>query len=64
MFQRQVFDTSDPESGIKRNLVGHVGDVTVCDFFPSGEVVLSAAADLRLKIWSVKDGSCPVTLAG
>lgn len=43
---------------------GHIGDVNVCKFFPSGLVVLSGADDIRLKVWSVEDGSCPVTLVG
>lgn len=41
-----------------------MGDVYMCRFFPSGIVVLSGGADLRLKIWSVEDGSCPRTLTG
>ena len=32
--------------------------------FPSGVVVLSSGADMRMKIWSAENGSCPVTLAG
>ena len=50
--------------GTERALQGHVGDISVCRFFPSGQVVLSAAADLRLKIWSAASGDCPVTLTG
>ena len=38
--------------------------MNTCRFFPSGKVVLSGGADLRLKIWSAEDGSCPVTLKG
>ena len=38
--------------------------MNTCCFFPSGKVVLSGGADLRLKIWSTEDGSCPVTLKG
>ena len=38
--------------------------MNTCRFFPSGKVVLSGGADLRLKIWSTEDGSCPVTLKG
>ena len=36
----------------------------MCRFFPSGLVVLSGADDLRLKVWSCEDASCPVTLTG
>lgn len=32
--------------------------------FPSGIVILSTGSDLRVKIWSAEDGSCPVTLIG
>lgn len=49
---------------IRRYLDGHVSDVNVSKFFPSGLVVLSGGADLRLKVWSAEDGSCPVTLVG
>lgn len=49
---------------IRRVLEGHVGDVHFCKFFPSGLVVLSGGADIRLKIWSAEDGSSPVTLIG
>ena len=45
-------------------LEGHIGDVNFCKFFPSGIVILTGAADLRLKIWSAEDGSSPVTLTG
>ena len=48
----------------QRDLSGHIGDVNICKFFPSGLVVVSGAADLRMKIWSAEDGSCPVTLIG
>jgi proteasomal ATPase-associated factor 1 len=47
---------------VRRNLDGHVFDVQICKFFPSGVVVLSGGADFRLKIWSAEDASCPVTL--
>ncbi|ORX72732.1 WD40 repeat-like protein [Linderina pennispora] len=57
-----VYET---ESGTKRaELDGHLGDVTCCQFFPSGQVVLSGATDMRLKIWSASDGTNPVTLVG
>ena len=48
----------------QRSLDGHVGDVYTCRLFPSGVVVLSAGADLRLRIWSAQDGSCARTLLG
>ena len=49
---------------LQHDLQGHISDVNTCKFFPSGKVVLSGGADLRLKIWSAEDGSCPVTLKG
>ena len=41
-----------------------MNDVNVCKFFPSGVVVFSGGVDMRLKIWSAENGSCPVTLVG
>lgn len=43
---------------------GHVGDVTSVRFFPSGEVLLSTSLDMRARIFSAIDGSCPRTLEG
>jgi proteasomal ATPase-associated factor 1 len=48
---------------MKGDLPGHVGDITTCQFFPSGQVILSSASDMMLKIWGL-DGSNPVTLKG
>ena len=48
-----VFDPTDAAGGTKRNLAGHVGDVSCCTFFPSGEVVMSAAGDLRIKVMRI-----------
>ncbi|KAJ2129791.1 Proteasomal ATPase-associated factor 1, partial [Coemansia sp. RSA 678] len=45
-------------------LEGHLGDITACVFFPSGQVVLSGATDMQIKIWSACDGTNPVTLVG
>ncbi|CCE65290.1 hypothetical protein TPHA_0K01570 [Tetrapisispora phaffii CBS 4417] len=42
----------------------HLGEVTVSSFFPSGEVILSASTDLRIKLWSVNDGLNLRTLVG
>ena len=39
-------------------------DVETCCFFPSGVVALTGGADMKLKIWSAQDGSCPRTLIG
>lgn len=47
-----------------RKLEGHTGDVYSIRLFPSGIVILSSGADMRTKIWSAEDGSCPVTFTG
>ncbi|RNA18309.1 mitochondrial glutamate carrier 1-like [Brachionus plicatilis] len=60
----QLFLWQTDNGQIRRILFGHVGEVNVCKFFPSGLVILSGADDLRLKIWSCEDASCPVTLTG
>ena len=49
---------------IRRKLEGHVGEIYSVRLFPSGIVVLSCGADMRIKIWSAETGSCPVTLTG
>lgn len=46
----------------RRELVGHISDVNVSKFFPSGIVVVSCGADLRIKIWSIENGKSPVML--
>jgi len=45
-------------------LKGHVGDVLSVRWFPSGKVVLTAASDTLLRIFSSEDGSNPRTLKG
>ena len=47
---------------VRRSLTGHISDVNTAKFFPSGIVVLSGGADLRVKIWSVENGKSPVQL--
>ncbi|KAJ2550696.1 hypothetical protein EV175_003973 [Coemansia sp. RSA 1933] len=60
-----VMDVYDTDADSHRvRLDGHLGDVTCCQFFPSGQVVLSGATDMRLKVWSASDGTNPVTLVG
>jgi proteasomal ATPase-associated factor 1 len=55
----------DPDNGeTRRELKGHVIDVETCRFFPSGIVILTGGVDMRLKIWSAQDGSCPRTFVG
>ncbi|RKP13133.1 WD40-repeat-containing domain protein [Piptocephalis cylindrospora] len=39
-------------------------DISLCRFFPSGQVLLTGGTDMRLRVWSALDGSCPVTLIG
>lgn len=50
------------EGTIRRKLEGHISDVYLAKFFPSGLVVLSGGADLRIKIWSAENGTSPVML--
>lgn len=45
-------------------MTGHVGEIYKCKFFPSGVVILSAGADMMIKIWCAVTGACPVTLRG
>ncbi len=35
---------------LQRDLKGHIGDVNVVQWFPSGKVVLSGGADLQLRV--------------
>jgi len=58
----KVGDTRD--GSVRRELKGHVADITTCRFFPSGQVILSGASDFQLRIWSALDGSNPVTFKG
>ncbi|CAI2190270.1 6603_t:CDS:10 [Funneliformis geosporum] len=58
----KVGDTKD--GSVRRELRGHIIDITTCRFFPSGQVILSGASDFQLRIWSALDGSNPVTLKG
>lgn len=48
----------------QRELQGHVGDVYSCRLFPSGIVVLSAGADMQIKIWSAETGKEAATIIG
>ncbi|KAJ1997905.1 hypothetical protein GGI04_005227, partial [Coemansia thaxteri] len=60
-----VLDVYDTRSNRHRaQLAGHVGDLTSSVFFPSGQVVLSGASDMRLRVWSASDGTNPTTLTG
>ncbi|KAJ2909719.1 hypothetical protein GGI21_001601, partial [Coemansia aciculifera] len=60
-----VLDVYETQSSRQRvGLEGHLGDITSCTFFPSGQVVLTGASDLSLRVWSASDGTNPVTLIG
>ncbi|KAJ2742121.1 hypothetical protein GGI20_004711 [Coemansia sp. BCRC 34301] len=60
-----VLDVYDTQNGRHRiSLEGHIGDITSCAFFPSGQVVLTGASDLHLRVWSASDGTNPVKLVG
>jgi proteasomal ATPase-associated factor 1 len=57
-----------------RDMEGHVGDVNVSRFFPSGQVVLTGGADTVLRLWYLNltdatvdkphSGACVATLKG
>ncbi|KAK2715233.1 hypothetical protein QYM36_010022 [Artemia franciscana] len=57
-----IFDTATGK--VLRTLQGHLGEVRVVKFFPSGIVVLSGGADFQLKVWCAKTGSCAATFKG
>ncbi|KAI6242966.1 WD domain, G-beta repeat protein [Aphelenchoides fujianensis] len=57
-----VWNSSTGE--LLRSLEGHVLDVNVARFFPSGMVVLSGGMDMSLRIWSVEKGHCARVLTG
>lgn len=42
----------------------HESGITSLRFLPSGEVLLTGSIDMRLKLWSVVDESCPRTFVG
>lgn len=42
----------------------HLDEITCLKYFPSGQVLLSGSTDMRLKIWSLTDGSNPRTFEG
>eukprot|EP00276_Gloeochaete_wittrockiana_P001406 CAMPEP_0184675862 /NCGR_PEP_ID=MMETSP0308-20130426/88039_1 /TAXON_ID=38269 /ORGANISM="Gloeochaete witrockiana, Strain SAG 46.84" /LENGTH=395 /DNA_ID=CAMNT_0027123643 /DNA_START=97 /DNA_END=1284 /DNA_ORIENTATION=+ len=58
----RVWETND--GSLRRDLIGHKGDVNICRFFPSGKVVLSGGADCVLKIWDIDTGDCAADLKG
>ncbi|KAL9655510.1 hypothetical protein ABK040_002177 [Willaertia magna] len=49
---------------VRRDLIGHVGDVYHVRFLPSGKVAMSAGADFQIKIWDLSDGTCGASLKG
>jgi len=57
-----IFDTQEGE--VRREFTEHVGEIYRARLFPSGIVGLTCGADLEIKIWSAKDGKCPVMLKG
>ncbi|GMK56514.1 hypothetical protein CspeluHIS016_0303540 [Cutaneotrichosporon spelunceum] len=54
----------DPATSDALQLQGHVGDVLDAKWFPSGEVVLTASADMSLRIFSAVTGINPRVLRG
>jgi len=57
-----IFDAQEGE--VRREFTEHVGEIYRARLFPSGIVGLTTGSDMQLKIWSAKDGKCPVTLKG
>ncbi|WOO78442.1 Proteasomal ATPase-associated factor 1 [Vanrija pseudolonga] len=57
-----VVSPSDTKNVVE--LKGHVGDVQHVQWFPSGEVVLTASSDLSVRVFSSKTGANPRTLKG
>ena len=56
--------TSPAAASSTASFDGHVGDVDIATFFPSGQVVLSAALDLTLRVWAIATQQCALTLTG
>ena len=55
----------DSHSNLRREFPeAHASEITRAKFFPSGVVILSASTDMRIKLWSVDDGSNPRTFVG
>lgn len=55
----------DSVPALRRNILnGHLDEITSLKFFPSGQVLLSGSTDMKLKIWSLEDGSNPRTFEG
>jgi len=62
-----VFDASNPYEtpSVMRTLKGHLADVYTTKFFPSKTVLISAGADIILKIWTLMEGGlCVAELKG
>jgi proteasomal ATPase-associated factor 1 len=49
---------------IRRDLIGHVGDIYVAKILPSSQVAMSGSADMQIKIWRLSDGLCAASLKG
>ncbi|KAG2393394.1 hypothetical protein C9374_006925 [Naegleria lovaniensis] len=49
---------------VRRELTGHLSDVTCSRFLPSGKVVMTGGSDFMLKIWDLSNGECAATLKG
>ena len=55
----------DATSGaLKRDLVGHFGDIYVTKLLPSVQVAMTTGADLQIKIWRIEDALNAATLIG
>jgi len=57
-----IFETQD--GTIRREFTEHLAEIYCGKLFASGVVAMTGSADMRIKIWSIADGKCPVTLTG
>lgn len=63
--QRRLKDVASRKAQSSRmGLLEHVGDVHSAKFFPSGQVVLTAASDLRIRLYSITSPSPVRTFTG
>jgi len=60
----RVWNTCDGFLSRDLRVKGHVAEVNVVQWFPSGKVLCTAASDYQIKIWSVENSKCVRTHSG
>lgn len=50
--------------GVLQRLGGHTGGCHACAFFPSGALILSGGADMKMRIWTVAEGALAAEFCG